>query len=52
MFTKFLVLKNVRDKEKGYHDFPSKLNCLTAPNHFAGEPFSVSLVSDIETFSA
>ena len=27
---------------KRYHDFPSKLFCLTVPNNFVGEPFSVS----------
>ena len=42
-FRKFLVSKNVRDKRGGgYHDFPSKLFCLTVPNHFVEEPFCVS----------
>ena len=27
---------------KGYHDFPSKLFCLTIPKNFVGEPFGVS----------
>ena len=27
---------------RGYHDFPSKLFCLTVPNHFVKEPFCVS----------
>ena len=27
---------------KGYHDFPSKLFCLTLPKNFVGEPFGVS----------
>ena len=26
----------------GYHDFPSKLLCLTRPNHFVEESFCVS----------
>ena len=30
------------------HDFASKLICLTVPKNFAGEPFSLSLVSTIE----
>ena len=37
---KFLVSKNVKDKRGGrYHDFPSKLFCLTAPKHFVEETF-------------
>ena len=40
---KFLVPKNVRDKRsRGYHDFPSKLFCLTRQIHFIEEPFCVS----------
>ena len=27
---------------KGYHDFPSKLFCLTIPKNFVGKPFGVS----------
>ena len=39
-FRKFLVAKNVRDKRGGgYHDFLSKLFCLTVPKNFVGEPF-------------
>ncbi len=42
-FGKSLVSKNVRDKRGGgYHDFPSKLFCLTVPKNFVGEPFGVS----------
>ena len=26
----------------GHHDFPSKMFCLTVPNHFVEEPFCVS----------
>ena len=37
-FRKFLVSKNVKDKrERGHHDFPSKLCCLTVPKIFVGE---------------
>ena len=36
----------------GYQDFPSEIICLTAPKNFAGEPFSVSLISGIEKFYA
>ena len=36
-FRKVLVSKNVKDKrERGHHDFPSKLCCLTVPKNFAG----------------
>ena len=39
-FRKILVPKNVRDKRGGgYHDFLSKLFCLTVPKKFVGEPF-------------
>ena len=48
-FRKFRVPKIVRDKRRGgYHDFLSKLFCLTVPKKFVGEPFSVSLISGIE----
>ena len=37
-FRKFLVSKNVKDKrERGHHDFPSKLCCLRVPKIFVGE---------------
>ena len=42
-FGRSLVSKNVRDKRGGgYHDFPSKLFCLTVPKNFVGEPFGIS----------
>ena len=42
-FRKILVSKNVGDKRVGgYHNFPSKLFCLTVPKHFVEEPFCVS----------
>ena len=50
-FTKFLVSKKSMDKRGGgaeYHDFPSKVFCLTLPKVFVGESFSASLVSGIE----
>ena len=50
---KILVSKNVRDKRGGeYHNFPSKIFCLTVPKDFVEEPFSVSLISGIENFHA
>ena len=37
-FRKVLVSKNIKDKrERGHHDFPSKLCCLTVPKIFVGE---------------
>ena len=48
---KFLVPKKVRDKRGGgYHDFLSKLFCLTVAKNFVGQPFRVSLISGIEKF--
>ena len=42
-FTKFLIPKNVKDKRGGgYHDFLSKLFCLTVPKNFVGEPLRAS----------
>ena len=39
----FRVSKNVRDKRGGgYHDFLSKLFCLTVPKNFVGEPLRAS----------
>ena len=35
-----------------YQDFPSKIFCLTVPKNFVGQPFSVSLISGIETLYA
>ena len=52
--TKIPVSKSFMDKSGGkeYHNFPSKLFCLTLPRILVGEPFSVSLISGIEIFSA
>ena len=37
-FRTVLVSKNVKDKrERGHHDFPSKICCLTIPKDFVGE---------------
>ena len=42
-FRKFLVSEKVKDKRGGkYHVFPSKLYCLTVPNHIVEEHFSIS----------
>ena len=35
-----------------FHDFPSKISCLTVPKNFVGQPFRVSLISGIEKFYA
>ena len=35
-----------------YQDLPSKNFCLTMPESFVGQPFRVSLISDIENFYA
>ena len=43
-FRKFLVSKKVMDKKGGRtecHNFPSKICCLTGPEKFLREPFSV-----------
>ena len=43
-FRKFLVSKKVMDKKGGRrecHNFPSKICCLTGPEKFVREPFSV-----------
>ena len=37
---------------RGYHNFPSKIFCLTVPKIFVGESFSVSLISGIEKIYA
>ena len=42
-FGKFLVPKIFIHKRGGYHDFPSKIPCLTVPIKFVGEPFRVSI---------
>ena len=52
-FRKFLVAKKFMDKKGGeYQKFLSKIFCLTVPKNFVGEPFSVSIISDIEKFYA
>ena len=48
-FRKFGVSKNFMHN-RGYHNFPSKIFCLTVPKNFVGEPFSVSLISGIGKF--
>ena len=47
---KVLVSKNVRYKRGGeYHNFPSKIFCLTVPKISVGESFfTVALISGIE----
>ena len=44
-FRKSLVSKNFMDtrgeREMEYHDFPSKVCCVTVPINFVGEPFCV-----------
>ena len=51
MFQKISGTENVRDKRGGgYHDFLSKLFCLTVPKNFVGEPFSVSSISGSKNF--
>ena len=51
-FEKFLASKIVGANRGGYEDFPSRTFCLTVPNIFVGEPFSVSLIAGIKTFCA
>ena len=46
-FRKFGVSKNFRHN-RGYHNFPSKIFCLTVPKNIVKEPFSVSLISGIK----
>ena len=38
-FRKFLVAKKFMDKRGDYHDFQSKIYCLTLPKNFVEEPF-------------
>ena len=48
-FRNFPGAKNFMDKEGGgYQDFPSKNFSFTLPKSFAGESFTVSLISGIE----
>ena len=51
-FGKLLVAKTFMDKKGEYQEFPLKCFCLTVPITFVGKPFSVSLVSGIESFYA
>ncbi len=46
-FRKFPVAKNFMDNG-GYQVLPSKNFSLTVPKNFAGESFTVSLISGIE----
>ncbi len=48
MFQNFPVAKKFVDKRGVYQDFPSKYFSLTVPKNFAGESFTVSLISGIE----
>ena len=52
-FRKFLVSRKVRNRRRRrYHNFPSNVLCLTVPNRFVGEPFSVSQIWGVEKFYA
>ena len=53
-FRNFLLSKKFLDKGGGRecHDFPSQIFCFTVPKNFVREPFSVSLISDLEKFYA
>ena len=44
--------KRVGGGGREYHNFLSKIFCLTVPKTFVGEPFSVALISGIEKFYA
>ena len=46
-FGKFGVSKNFMHN-RGYHNFPSKIFCLTVPKNFVKEPISISLISGIK----
>ena len=55
VFTKFMVSKNLMDKmggAKDYHDFPSKILCLSISKIFTGIFFSVSIFLGSEKFYA
>ena len=47
-FGKFPVANKFMDKRGEYQNFAWNLSCLTVPKKFVVEPFSVSLISDIE----
>ena len=51
-FRNFLLSKKFLDKRWECHDFSSQIFCFTEPENFVGEPFSVSLISDLEKFHA
>ena len=51
-FRKILAAKSFWIKRGEYQKFLSKIFCLTVPKKFVGEPFSVSLISDIEKIYA
>ena len=51
-YRKNLWIKGGGGRGREYHDFLSKISCLTVPKNFVGEPFSVSLISGIERFYA
>ena len=53
-FRKFLAAKKFMDKKGGgdYLKIPSKMFCLKVPKNFAGEPFSLSIISGIEKIYA
>ena len=53
-FRKFPRAEKFMDQRRGgeYQAFPSKIFCLTVPQNFVQEPFSVSLFSGIEKFYA
>ena len=38
-FRKLPAAKKIMDNKGGYHDFPSKKNCLRVPKSFVGENF-------------
>ena len=49
-FRIFPEAKKFKDKKGEYHDFSSKDLYLTVPKTFVVEPFTVSLISNIEKF--
>ena len=53
VFQKFFVAKKFMDKREGeVSRFSFENFCLTVPKNFLGEPFRVSLISNIEEFYA
>ena len=48
-FRKKLVAKSFWIRMRGkYQDFPSKIFCITVTKKAVGEPFVLSIISDIE----